>query len=103
MPVLVKGPISCQDFIAASLSSPAVGQRANSSESPETQRVVALALENKATEDIGRVQAFVLFGLGSIAMLGRQSTAAVAAQLHELKQVFLQTEHDLKVHVKLRA
>lgn len=101
--ILVQGPITCQDFIAASLSHPAAGQRADPTDASMLQRVVAFALEDKPTESSGHVQAFVLFGLGAIAALGSSSAAAVAAQLHSLKQVFLQTDADLKVDHNLFA
>ena len=99
LPVLVDGPVACRDFIAASLTCPPAGQRADPSDPAAMQRIVAFALEDKTTDGLGRVHAFVLFGLGIVGMMGSHSADAVTRQLKDLRESFTQTDHDLRVRL----
>ena len=70
LPVMVKGAIACNDFIVASVTDPPMGQSLNSVTTPMAQQpVVALCLESKESEALGKVMAFVLFALPAISQL----------------------------------
>ena len=85
LPVTVKGPVGCNQFIVASLTDPPWGQALTAVNDPSAhQRVVALSLEGKETEAEGPVMAFAMYALPAIAGLVQVTSPAVNASVRSL-------------------